>query len=221
MRNLSRYCDYSERTIARQFRESFDWPDFHQLVMRAALDPLSELVSAHDASFIPKSGKQTFGLGHFFNGSASRAERGLEISTVAVVDVTRRCALTLAVAQTPPGEDGREDRAGRDRDRLLHAATALRIGIACRRASPIIVWMATVRKRNILRKLSPRSTCNHQTAERRRLRLPLYWAIPEAPWGTSANMTGKVNFQDLSRFEDLGIREDETVSASVHGRGVA
>ncbi len=28
-RNLSRYCDYSERTIARQFRASFDWPEFH------------------------------------------------------------------------------------------------------------------------------------------------------------------------------------------------
>jgi hypothetical protein len=29
-RNLSRYYDYSERTISRQFRASFDWPDFHQ-----------------------------------------------------------------------------------------------------------------------------------------------------------------------------------------------
>src|SRR5262252_4379884 len=104
-RNLSRYCDYSERTIARQFREPFDWPDFHQRVLMTALDPHSELVSAHDASFIPKSGKQTFGLGHFFNGCTSRAERGLEISTLAVVDVTRRCAFTLAVAQTPPGDD--------------------------------------------------------------------------------------------------------------------
>ena len=104
-RNLSRYCDYSERTIARQFRAPFDWPDFHQRVLLTALDPHSELISAHDASFISKSGKQTFGLGHFFNGCASRAERGLEMSTLAVVDVTRRCAFTLASAQTPPGED--------------------------------------------------------------------------------------------------------------------
>jgi len=103
-RNLSRYCDYSERTIARQFRAAFDWPDFHQRVLTAALDPCSELISVQDASFIPKSGKQTFGLGHFFNGCASRAERGLEISTLAVVDMTRRCAFTLAVAQTPPGD---------------------------------------------------------------------------------------------------------------------
>src|SRR5919199_2672853 len=104
-RNLSRYCHYSERTIARQFRKPFDWPDFHQRVLMTALDPCSELISAHDASFLPKSGKQTFGLGHFFNGCASRAERGLEISTLAVVDVTRRCAFTLASAQTPPGEE--------------------------------------------------------------------------------------------------------------------
>ena len=104
-RHLSRYCDYSERTIARQFREPFDWPDFHQRVLMTALDPRAELVSAHDASFIPKSGKQTCGLGHFFNGCASRAERGLEIATLAVVDITRRCAFTLAVSQTPPGED--------------------------------------------------------------------------------------------------------------------
>jgi hypothetical protein len=101
-RNLSRYCDYSERTIARQFRRSFDGPDFHQRVITTALDPQAEVISAQDASFIPKSGKQTFGLGHFFNGCAGRAERGLEISTLAVVDVTHRCAFTLAVAQTPP-----------------------------------------------------------------------------------------------------------------------
>src|SRR5713226_6614542 len=103
-RNLSRYCAYSERTIARQFRASFAWPDFHQRVINAALDSRSALISAQAASFIPKSGKQTFGLGHFFNGCANRAERGLEISTLAVVDVTRRCAFTLAVAQTPPGD---------------------------------------------------------------------------------------------------------------------
>ena len=102
VRNLGRYCDYSERTIARQFRRPFDWPAFHQRVITTALDPQAEVISAQDASFIPKSGKQTFGLGHFFNGCAGRAERGLEISTLAVVDVTPRGAFTLAVAQTPP-----------------------------------------------------------------------------------------------------------------------
>ena len=104
-RHLSRDCDYCARTIARQFRRCLDWPDCHQRVITVALDPRSEVISAQDASFIPKRGQQTFGLGHFFNGCTSRAERGLEISTLAVVEVTRRCAFTRAVAQTPPGDD--------------------------------------------------------------------------------------------------------------------
>lgn len=104
-RNLSRYCDYSERTLARQFRAAFAWPDFHQRVLTAALDPRAALISAQDASCIPKRGKPTFGLGHCFTGCAKRAERGLEIATLAVVAVTRRCAFTLAVRQPPPGAD--------------------------------------------------------------------------------------------------------------------
>lgn len=104
-RNLSRYRDSSERTLARQFRASFAWAEFHHHVLTAALVPGSDLISAQDALFIPKSGKETFGFGHFFNGCTNRAERGLEISVLAVVDVTRRCAFTLAVAQTPPEAD--------------------------------------------------------------------------------------------------------------------
>ena len=117
-RHLSRYCDYCERTIARQVRRCFDWPDFHQRVITVALDPCSEVISAQDASFIPKSGKQTFGLGHFFNGCTSRAERGLEVSTLAVVDVTRRCAFTLAVAQTSPGDDETVSRQAKEETRV-------------------------------------------------------------------------------------------------------
>src|SRR5712692_8301286 len=77
--------NYSKRTIARQFRATFAGADFPQRVLTTALDPRAELISAQDASFIPKRGKQTFGLGHFFNGCASRAERGLEIATLAGV----------------------------------------------------------------------------------------------------------------------------------------
>src|SRR5215467_1798846 len=148
-RNLSLYCDYAERTIARQFREPFNWPDFHQRVLMTALDPRSELVSAHDASCLPKSGKQTFGLGHFFNGCTSRAERGLEMSTLAVVEVTRRCALPLAVAQTPPGEDAM--RAEREESRVDFYTQQLRA--QRHRLPPSIkyhVWMATMRRRNTL-----------------------------------------------------------------------
>lgn len=104
-RNLSRYCLYSERTLARQFRRQFDWPMFNHLAINSVLEPTSTIIAAQDTSFIPKSGKKTYGLDHFFNACAGRAERGLEVSTLAVVDVTRNCAYTLAVAQTPPQQE--------------------------------------------------------------------------------------------------------------------
>ena len=56
---------------------------------------------AVDCSFIPKSGKQTYGLDYFYNGSAAKAEKGLEISAMAVVDVTKNISYSLSVQQTP------------------------------------------------------------------------------------------------------------------------
>ena len=207
-RHLSRYCDYSERTIARQFREPFDWPDFHQRVLRTALDPRSELVSAHDASFIPKSGKQTCGLGHFFNGCASRAERGLEISTLAVVDVTRRCALTLAVSQTPPGEEAAK--AELEETRVDFYAQQLRAHR--QRLPPSITYHCVdgyyAKKKYIdavvsldlhaITKLRSDADC-----------VFLYTGPHPKRRGARRKYDGKVNFQDLRRFEDLGTRDDE------------
>ena len=207
-RNLRRSCNYSERTIARQFREPFDWPDFHQRVLMTALDPRAELVSAQDASFLPKSGKQTCGLGHFFNGCASRAERGLEISTLAVVDVTRRCAFTLAVAQTPPGEVA--TKTAQEETRVDFYKQQLR---AHRHRLPPSVTYHCVdgyyaKKKYIdevvnldlhaITKLRSDANC-----------MFLYTGPHPKRRGARRKYDGKVNFQTLSRFEDLGTIEDE------------
>ena len=49
-----------------------------------------ERIVAFDPTFIPKSGKQTYGLDYFWNGCHSRAEKGLEISSVAIVDIQQK-----------------------------------------------------------------------------------------------------------------------------------
>ncbi len=207
-RNLSRYCSYAERTIARQFREPFDWPDFHQRVLRTALDPRSALVSAHDASFIPKSGKQTFGLGHFFNGGASRAERGLEITTLAVVDVTRRCAFTLAVAQTPPGE--KTTKAEPEDTRVDFYKQQLR---AHRHRLPPGVQYHCVDGYYAKKKYIDEvvSLDLHAITKLRSDAdgVFLYTGPHPRRRGARRKYDGKVNFQALSRLEDLGTREDE------------
>jgi hypothetical protein len=206
-RNLSRYCDYAARTIARQFREPFDWPDFHQRVLMTALDPHAELVSAHDASLLPKSGKQTFGLGYFFNGCARRAERGLEMSTLAVVDVTRRCAFPLAAAQTPPGEDATQ--AEQEETRVDFYTQQLRahrhrlppsIPYHCvdgYYAKKKYIEAVVSLKLHAITKLRSDADC-----------LLLYTGPHPKRRGARRKYDGKVNFQDLSRFEDLGPRAD-------------
>jgi hypothetical protein len=209
-RNLSRYCEYAERTIARQFRAPFDWPDFHQRVITIALDPRSALISAQDASFMPKSGKQTFGLGYFFNGCANRAEPGLEISTLAVVDVTRRCAFTLAVAQTPPGNaDRKKDKRVEEtrRDFYQHQLHAQRHRLPATIRYHCVdgyfakqKYMAEVVALQLhpITKLRPDANC-----------VFLYTGPHLKRRGRRRKYDGKVNFHDLSRFEALGTLADK------------
>jgi len=208
-RNLSRYCEYSERTIARQFRAAFEWPDFHERVLTAALDPHSEVLSVQDASFIPKSGKQTFGLGHFFNGCANRAERGLEIATLAVVEVTRRCAFTLAVAQTPPGEDKSRNSQAAEETRIdfykqqLHDQRARlpeRVQYHCVEgyfAKKKYIDEVVTLKLPPITKLRTDADCRF-----------LYSGPHPKRRGAKRKYDGKVNFQELHRFDDLGTLEE-------------
>jgi hypothetical protein len=206
-RTLRRSCDYAERTIARQFRAPFDWPDLHQRVLMAALDPRSELVSAHDASFVPKSGKQTFGLGHFFNGCASRADRGLEISTLAVVEVTRRCALTLAVAQTPPGEDA--PKTAQEETRVDFYTQQLRAHR--HRLPPGIKYHCVDRYYAKKKEIDEGVSLDLHAITKLRSDADcvfLYTGPHPKRRGARRKYDGKVTFQTLSRFENLGTIED-------------
>jgi hypothetical protein len=209
-RNLSRSCDYSERTIARQFRASFDWPEFHHRGMTTALDARSELISVQDAAFIAKSGKPTFGLGYFFNGCANRAEPGLEISTLAVVDVTRGCAFTLAVAQTPPGKadrkkDNREEETRLDfyqhqlHDQRHRLPPTIRYhGVDGYFAKPKYIDEVVALNLQPITKLRHDANC-----------VFLYTGPHPKRRGRRRQYDGKVTFQDLSRFAALGTFEEK------------
>jgi hypothetical protein len=99
--NMSRYSQLSERTFRRQFRQPFDWTAFHRRSIEEVGAPNADLILAQDASFVKKSGKSTFGLDRFFNGCAGRAERGLEVSLISIIDVERNFAMALSIEQTP------------------------------------------------------------------------------------------------------------------------
>ncbi len=208
LRNLSRYCDYSERTLARQFRAAFDWAAFHRLTCEQVVREPDVWIGAHDASFICKSGKRTFGLGAFFNGCAGRPERGLEISTFALINVTKRYALTRAVAQTPPGSADKTQCAASRMTFYAQQVLAQRTGrpafvkyLAVDGAYAKFAYVDTVTREGwqVITKLRCDADCYFLYTKPRR----------KGQKGRSRKYDGKVNFQDLSRFEFVGTVPDE------------
>jgi hypothetical protein len=101
-RNLSRYSDLCEKTYSRQFRKSFSFIDFNEQLIAEIVPPVHEKIGVMDCSYVPKSGTKTYGLGFFYDSSHDKASKGLEISSLAVIDVTDNTGYTLSCRQTLP-----------------------------------------------------------------------------------------------------------------------
>src|SRR2546430_17679420 len=95
-RNMSRYSPYHERTFSRWYARDFDWVSINQADITEAIPPEHDQALVMDDSFVPKSGKHTYGLDRFWHGSHSRDEKGLEISTLAWLDIHAIYAYTLS-----------------------------------------------------------------------------------------------------------------------------
>lgn len=98
--NLSRYSPLCHRTFRRHFARAFPWGACNAALVQKAVSAHHALMLAQDASFVPKSGHHTPGLGRFYNSCSQRVERGLELSLVAVVDLTQNTAYALHAQQT-------------------------------------------------------------------------------------------------------------------------
>jgi hypothetical protein len=99
-RNLSRYSELHEKTYARHFQKSVDFADCNHLALTTCLPAGTTKIAVMDCTFGEKSGKQTYGLDYFYNGSHDRPEKGLEFSELAVVDVDYGTAYHLSMEQT-------------------------------------------------------------------------------------------------------------------------
>lgn len=108
--NMARYGTYSEKTYRTHFEVPFDFFAFNKRSIEQTCSV--HRIIAGDCSFIPKSGKKTPHLGKFWNGCVSKALPGLEISSLAVVDIETNTAFHLECQQTPgnlPDEESRID----------------------------------------------------------------------------------------------------------------
>lgn len=109
-RNLSRYLGITEHTIARQMTKVFDFVGLNTELIKSAKNDKDIYIAAHDESFSPKSGKQTHGLGYFWNGSKSKAEKGLAVDVIAVIKIndTKKDGYTLSSEQSPADKKPKE-----------------------------------------------------------------------------------------------------------------
>lgn len=123
--NMSRYSQMSEKTYRRQYSQAFSFIGLNAQLIGEAVCCRATCVGGMDCSFIPKSGKATYGLDWFYNGSASRSEKGLEISVIAVIDVNAGRGYSLSVKQTPAhlGSSQRQSNARDQRKQRISGET--------------------------------------------------------------------------------------------------
>ena len=97
--NIGRYGEYNEKTYRNQMEQPFDWAGFNTELILANCS--QELIMAYDPSYLSKSGKKTPHIGKFWSGTAQTVKRGIEIGSLAVVDVANGTAFSLEAIQTP------------------------------------------------------------------------------------------------------------------------
>jgi len=102
MLGLSRWAGKggSYRTVQRFFNAAIPWPQvFGQFFQHHLHRPESEYFLVGDECVATKSGKQTYGLDHFFSGLLSKVVKGIALFSLSLVDVNERCSYPLRVEQ--------------------------------------------------------------------------------------------------------------------------
>jgi len=232
-RNLSRYSELAEKSYARQFGHSFDFADFNERLIAEIVPPQHEKIGAMDCSYLAKSGHKTYGLGFFYDSSHDQPAKGLEISNLAVIDVTDNTAYTVSSWQTPPQEEieqlvtARSTTAKQDDEAISRVdfyAEHLRRDavhlpaevtyLAVDGYYPKLKFVKVVRALDLHLVSKLRHDAN----------LRYLYQGPQKKFGAKRKYAGKVKFDDLSRFEYVGEVEQDIhlytlVVNSVHLKG--
>jgi hypothetical protein len=208
-RNMSRYSPYHERTFSRWYGRDLDWVSLNKGAITEVVPPEHEQALVMDASFVPKSGKHTYGLDRFWNGSHSRAEKGLEISTLAWLDITENCAYGLSVEQTPPSAETSDPAATR-MDVYLDQLSRVVKAHDLRFLRYVITDGAYSKQKFVT---GVRALELHQIGKLRAdAHLRYLYQGPKRPGpGRQKTYDGKVTWSDLSRFERLDTADEHIV----------
>lgn len=198
---LARHSDqYVESTHRLHFEEFHDFAAMNTAYIKQ--HGSGHFVWAFDATYLPKSGKQTPGVGKYWSGSAGRALWGIELGLLSVIDIDFHTAFHVDVAQTP----GPDERTGKGIDLVEHYGQVILWSAAhLSGLSPYLCVDAYFAKKSFIDRLTGSSRPLHVISLLRQdanLRY-LYTGPKRAGKGAPKRYDGKIDLKhpDLSRFE--------------------
>ena len=206
--NSSRYSEIDEKTYRRWFGKKLDFKEFNRIGNSIILPATATLIAALDCSFVNKSGNKTYGLGKFWDSKQGKSEKGLEISTLAVVDVDYNTAYHVSTQQTPPESKEGETRV---QDYVRHFKED------CHALPETVRYIATdayYTKQLITEAILEKGY--HQIGKMRcDANLRYLYSGEQKPKGRHKEYDGKLVIGDTSRLEFVGKQDDFDIYTAV------
>ena len=217
--NLSRYAGCSDRTIRRWLHRKDEgaspWWSLQMQAVNTAIEsglvsPLFLLVI--DASFHRKAGTKTDNIGPFWNGVTGHVEQGIEQSCCALIEVQHRQAFAIHARQTST-----EPKTG---NRMEQAIDQLDEVLLDLQQQPHIQVAAVVVDGNYAHQDFVEAVTSHGlpvVSKMQRNAALKYFKTDgiQKPRGRKRKYDGKVDFDDLSRFDVVSQTPTERVLTAV------
>lgn len=194
--NMARYGTYSEKTYRTHFEAPFAFWDFNRHLLDQVCSP--HRIIAGDCTYLPKSGKHPPHLGTFWNGCVSKAMPGLELSSLAVVDVDKHTAFHLICQQTPGDLADEESRIDFYVNQIIAHASDLKA------IADYVVYDGAAGKKKFVDGLVDHTALHLISKLRKDADLRYLYTGPRRPGpGRPKQYDGKMNcrYPDLSRFD--------------------
>jgi len=207
-RNMSRYSLLCEKTFSRWYRKSFDFQKLNYTLAKETYTNINHRrIAVHDASYMKKSGKKTDCMGYFYSGCAGKALKGLEISGLAVVDLHVNTAFMMDAKLTTVSDEA--NRTAFYANHIMENSAYL-----IEQCIDTIVLDGFYAKKNFFKAMQG-SGLAIISKLRRDCRLKYAYEGLHGKVGRPKKYDGNVDFDDLSRFEQIDYDEDTLVYSKV------
>jgi len=212
-RNLSRYSSMSEKCFSRWYRRDFDFAQFNTALLIAEVSEQTHRIAVVNASFLSKSRSKAEGMGWFYNGSAGKAQRGLEISLLSIVDLSLNTAYALDARQTV--DEDEKTRVDLYAEHVVSKASSLsKLGVK---------YIAADAYYSKVKFVSAVTQAGFELVGKLRVDANMKWLYqgPYSGLGRPKKFDGKVNIDtDLARFEGVESEMEgvEVYTAVVHSK---